>query len=230
MKVTARNCVDSPLLRLPGELRNLIYGYASVRYIIRIRLRSYRPLELEYSAIPAPFKLDDGHNLGSCPPSSVLPAGCIFNLSRICSQIRNVTRHIDHYACSLFAFDHILAYGTFFHLRLRQHQRTEIRTIALFDTDKFIESSKGPRANCSVPALMQEMGAFRNLLPNLERVLVDPKTWYLEAMMEQFEAAGLLIENSLRDTGLQMIEPDELSLDIVDNDYELGGEKKRIVI
>ncbi|KAF2648572.1 hypothetical protein K491DRAFT_722463 [Lophiostoma macrostomum CBS 122681] len=230
--IKASNSAESPLLRIPGEIRNLIYEYASGGYIIRVTKISNASSSrmLEYSAIRAPFRHGHKLDLGKFPPSSLLPAGLIFNLGRICSQIRAETQHLDPYACNLFACNDFPAYETFFHNVLHTHQRAAIHAMALFDVDKFLETMMEDWSLAQLRPL--RASAFLTFLPKLDRILVFSQTRYPKDIFRGFLYAGLIGSADARDNGLQLMEVDELSLDAEVDEYGFGAEaidKKRIV-
>ncbi|KAF2648575.1 hypothetical protein K491DRAFT_783991 [Lophiostoma macrostomum CBS 122681] len=168
---TAQNASQSPLLRLPGELRNKIYDYATCGNIIAVRKKSM--LGSGWKVYEAEF-----HNPGTVICSRAfsgivptVPLENVFSLRRTCRQIRAETSPIDLCTTNVFSFENLAVYDELVRLRLTLEERDAIRRIfihrpAQFGADVF---------NGAFPQT-KLVPLFLAAFPNLEEVLISARS------------------------------------------------------
>ena len=214
---TARNSKESSLLRLPGELRNKIYKYATSGQIISLRRtflvkdRSLCPVKSCLRSPAAPFEsLRRDHESNGFWPANLV------NLEAVCKQACAETGVIDIWANNTFIFESPIAYRLTME-QLPMDQREKFRVIVLYqpvDTDTLTGSTIGPSSLWACG-----LDPFRTFLPKLEKIILhrptrrslktsrDEADWLLASVLH-FERLGLFNTRSHvrgRDTGHEFL-------------------------
>ncbi|KAF1840370.1 uncharacterized protein K460DRAFT_410962 [Cucurbitaria berberidis CBS 394.84] len=149
--IVKRNASNSPLLRLPGEIRNHIWALAMGGHYIKIEEVVYRKTTESLwmkTTYRAPANIEDR----ICPPSA-------FRFPEVCRQIYSETATLG-YKLNTFVFDHYISYNSKWMARLLPGQKSAITSVVL-ESVMF----EGYVANISV-------GSLRLTLPNLKRIEV----------------------------------------------------------
>ena len=161
---TTRNAIDSPLLRIPGEIRNKIYRYSAEGYVIFVKtfivhgfgtvhvpLNVYNTYILVEPVLQSRFPLPE--SLESSPSIS-------FNLRSVCRQTRNETGrtascHPLHTTFNVESFEGLKTLGN----DLTASQRKVLGSIIVRDPQKFLQGGTGINAT-----------SLRSMFPTLQRV------------------------------------------------------------
>ncbi|KAI4611745.1 hypothetical protein J4E83_007996 [Alternaria metachromatica] len=162
-EITLRNQAESPLLRLPGELRNRIYELAVGGNIIVVSssYKRWRKMSVYLtSADPS------GPDAKSAQASIRAPVSDIFTIGLVCRQLHRETALIQ-YAKNLFHLDNIY-YGRDFVDSLSSAQRALVTSISVRIGTYFVARwfNSYPRKDLDMPSLF---------LPQVERVYISPE-------------------------------------------------------
>ncbi|KAI4931943.1 uncharacterized protein J4E92_003841 [Alternaria infectoria] len=154
---------ESPLIRLPGELRNRIYELAVGGNIIAVTGFYRRPGKLSVYLTSANTS---GPDAKSAQASLRAPVSGIFTIGLVCRQLHRETALIQ-YAKNLFHFD-IMYHGQEFVDSLSSAQRALLTSISVrIDTYSMARwLYRYPRKSPDV------LGLF---LPQVERVYISPE-------------------------------------------------------
>ncbi|KAF1961027.1 hypothetical protein CC80DRAFT_544424 [Byssothecium circinans] len=202
--ITTFNSINSPLLRLPGELRNMITEYALGNNVIMVegftqRLAPDKAVALEFRLVSPTSRtkefgpgIDDRKQL---PFSTVQGepsknVSLLFNLGLVCRQI-NAEATLFPYRYNVFHFNTVRTCDRFIE-KLSTRQQGAISSISLGDTfiDSIIlaimhnsalegKSFEGLTKAETISSIWSTdvpliNTGIRCLLPNLKRVYTDP--------------------------------------------------------
>ncbi|KAF2635244.1 hypothetical protein P280DRAFT_473970 [Massarina eburnea CBS 473.64] len=127
--ITVRNSLESPLLRLPAELRNRIWGFATGGYVIGEYLKRDAKGRYKYWE-----SRDEG--ISFClrtpqvsPEMAPIPVSTIFDLCKACRQMYRETT-LMQYANNTFDFDELRTMASLF-ARLTTPHRNSIGSLAM---------------------------------------------------------------------------------------------------
>lgn len=191
---TERNSMESPLLRLSGELRNkicesetnisrillipcLIDDYATGGYMVQVRHMGghtqsgyveTRLLPLEGSGTPRRDDETAGRYDGYYWPFHAPPARRIVNLHLVCRQVKHESSNLDPYTDNIFSFDNPISYGSFLEWgKFGKSRCAMLSTIAVQYLDFFRVCGYSDYRFYNYP--------FRDLLPILQRVTMSSR-------------------------------------------------------
>jgi hypothetical protein len=158
-----RNQTESPLLRLPGELRNTIYHYAVERgHIVEVwdcSSKGARTNILVYISVP------------TRKGKIFITMAKLFTLPLVCRQMNAETKNL-HYRWNTFHFSNLRAF-THFIRRLSEDRREAIVTMSLgtlaHPLPDYRSLAMGVLSYPWIPSC-----SIRDFLPNLNRIYVVP--------------------------------------------------------
>ena len=197
---TAANKTNSPLLRLPGELRNRIYSFAAGGFVIVVKDEN-GPVSIDGPR--PPFKLTyrlaiattpgtteqlenytnvNGHSVRAKTVSKAEHVSNIFTIARVCRQVSEETALLQ-YKENVFSFNTGDALRSFSAL-LRSAQRNAINTISIeteYLRDQLRWGTGYPSSSFSI-----SMPPFRKMLPSLKNIFVAPKSLQSKSVEQDF--------------------------------------------
>jgi len=158
-----RNQAESPLLRLPGELRNRIYELAVGGNIIVVT-KSYK--RWRKTSVYLTSADPSGPDAKSAQASIRAPVSGIFTIGLVCRQLHRETA-LSQYARNLFHFDNMY-YGRDFVDSLSSAQRALVTSISVRIGTYFVTRwfNSYPRKGLDMPSIF---------LPQVERVYISPE-------------------------------------------------------
>ncbi|KAF2123198.1 hypothetical protein BDV96DRAFT_639740 [Lophiotrema nucula] len=202
LQKTALNEKQSPLLRLPGEIRNKIWKYVTGGHVILVK-NIGRP-SMPWNAEPPTmlrFRLDSQFPKSDAlyvPPGTEPPklkpaerVSTLFTIGRVCRQIRAETRLIQ-YKGNIFHFDTIVSFSAFMK-SLSLEKRNLITSVAIDPTFVFdMHLSLG----FTPPA-----AEFRVLLPKLISIYINPSL--LDMVNKPTDRDKILFAMAILDLGAE---------------------------
>ena len=184
------NKPGSPLLRLPGELRNKVYSFAVGGFVIMVSNKGSRssifrpnePVKLTYRLAIATTHgtIEQSENntnaSGSCleagPSPGVEHVSSIFTIARVCRQVSEETALLQ-YKENVFSFSTELVLLSFSAM-LKSAQRNAINTIPI--ETEYVEDTVCHRSVYSFLGMSTPMPPFREILPSLNSIFVAPRS------------------------------------------------------
>ena len=223
----ARNEKESPLLRLPGEIRNKIYEFAVGGHIIIIKNYGREPtyydpsppMRLSYclftpSSSLASKTATEAMKQPSPNGSTKMPKigaserpSRIFGIDLVCRQIRAETAQIQ-YKHNIFEFDNCPTFVTFT-MKLSAAQRnviTEISVDPVYIIDKLVGSKMGMGFSTRFAGPSY---SFRAVLPKLKRFYIADtflQLFHRDTEKEKIAFTWEILRfRKKRDDGLEMV-------------------------
>ncbi|KAF2648574.1 hypothetical protein K491DRAFT_722465 [Lophiostoma macrostomum CBS 122681] len=217
-QITAQNQIQSPLLRLPGEIRNNIYSYAqSGGYCLRVHSWVARPLGSKQVIFNFVQQLGPEETPENKKTRGVMPdpVSWSFKLQLVCRQVASEIDRLAAYRNNIFSFHDIIR-AIDFSARLTTEQNAAIMEISIDGTVNRTPNYPRSREPPHAP--------LRTLFPALKRVYIKsskprrPRDHSTRPSLQRLVMdSGFRYQVDSRNSGLEIVR-----MDVLDDsaDYE----------